>query len=149
MLSTDFRSSYVVQRAPFELEASAFERTITLGTWQKCQGWSVGSPRLAYFLTCLVHDSRTRHGRFPQASWSKAWDKFVPGSSGPICFGSRRSGLEKSWVRRFFFLVSHDLDAGELPTGHRSQGVAGQPRNAVPMIVGIRATSGETDSQID
>lgn len=71
------------------------------------------SARFAYFLTCSSTIPEEHGGTIPTGERSKAWDEPVPGSSGPICFGSRRSVLEKSWnaARLFFLVPPRSLDA--------------------------------------
>ena len=94
-----------------------FERTITLDAWQKCQGWCDRRRVSHTFSRARARFPRNTGDDSHRLERSKAWDEPVPGSSGPICFGSRRSVLEKSWnAARLFFLV---LSTRELPTGHR------------------------------
>lgn len=86
----------------------ALERTITLGAWQKCQGWSLRR-RVSHTF------SRTQPW-FPRNTDDshrlvESVRELVPGSTEPICFGSRRSALEKSFSPpSSFFHVFHDLE---------------------------------------
>lgn len=87
------------------------------------------------------------HRGFPQAG-RKRETTLVPGSSGR---SASVVGVQ-AWKRVAAAVCSSSsstVAARELPTGHRSQTVPGRTCHAVPMIVRIRATSGETDSQID